>query len=99
MRGRRRVENKSIGIVRKMRSFGPLLPLAGLALAAPLEDCPGYKASNVEQSQTGLTADLTLAGEPCDVYGDDLPDLKLLVEHQTGKRSDYSPQLLLTLGR
>lgn len=99
MRERQRLGHKSIGIVKKMRSFGPLLPLAGLALAAPLEDCPGYKASNVEQSQTGLTADLILAGEPCDVYGNDLPDLKLLVEHQTGERCDYSSQPLLTLGR
>lgn len=70
-----------------MKSLGTLTLLATLARAASLEDCPGYKASNVVKSENGLTADLALAGEPCNVYGDDLPDLKLLVEHQTGKKN------------
>ena len=46
--------------------------------------CPGYAASNVQQSGSTLTADLTLAGSPCNAYGTDLTDLKLLVEYQTG---------------
>lgn len=50
----------------------------------PLTKCPGYKASNVKTTSTGLTADLTLAGAACDVYGDDLTDLTLEVSYDTG---------------
>ncbi|KAF9882435.1 alpha-glucosidase [Colletotrichum karsti] len=51
-----------------------------------LSKCPGYKASNVQTSSTGLTAELSLAGEPCDAYGTDLTDLTLTVEYQTDTR-------------
>jgi alpha-glucosidase len=50
----------------------------------PLASCPGYKASNVKTSNTGLTADLTLAGKACSVYGDDLTHLTLTVTYETG---------------
>lgn len=53
----------------------------GDALAA----CPGYTASNVKSTALGLTADLTLAGEACNVYGTDLKDLVLDVSYDTGK--------------
>ncbi|RYP38739.1 hypothetical protein DL767_002479 [Monosporascus sp. MG133] len=52
------------------------------ALAA----CPGYKASNVKTSALRLSADLTLAGEACDVYGTDLKDLVLEVSYDTDTR-------------
>ncbi|KUI60568.1 putative alpha/beta-glucosidase agdC [Cytospora mali] len=52
------------------------------ALAA----CPGYEASNVKTTPTGLTADLTLAGSACNVYGDDLQDLILEVTYETSTR-------------
>ncbi|KAH8899784.1 family 31 glycosyl hydrolase [Thozetella sp. PMI_491] len=78
-----------------MRAFGALL-LAGAASAAlivrdypsddPLVDCPGYKASNVQTTANGLTADLTLAGAACNVYGDDLKDLALTVTYETDSR-------------
>jgi alpha-glucosidase len=55
------------------------------ALAA----CPGYKASNVKTSASGLTAVLTLAGPACNAYGTDLTDLVLDVSYETGK----NPQL------
>jgi alpha-glucosidase len=48
--------------------------------------CPGYKASHVEESDNGLTAVLTLAGAPCNVYGNDIEVLKLKVEHQSANR-------------
>lgn len=48
--------------------------------------CPGYQASNVQISATGLTASLTLAGSPCNVYGTDIEDLILTVEYQTTSR-------------
>ena len=52
--------------------------------SASLENCPGYTASNVRKDGSTVTADLTLAGSACNVYGQDLMNLKLLVEYQTG---------------
>ena len=49
-------------------------------------DCPGYRASNVVTTDSTVTADLTLRGTACNVYGTDLTDLQLVVEYQTGKR-------------
>lgn len=49
-----------------------------------ISSCPGYKANNVKTSSSGLTADLTLAGAACNVYGTDITDLTLTVEYQTG---------------
>ncbi|KAM0550702.1 hypothetical protein ACHAPJ_008767 [Fusarium lateritium] len=63
-----------------------LLALGATVTAVTVDDCPGYKASNVKDTASGLTADLTLAGETCDVYGKDLVDLKLAVEYQTDQR-------------
>lgn len=51
----------------------------------PLTACPGYKASNVHTTATGLTADLKLAGKACNVYGTDLDHLILEVTYETGK--------------
>lgn len=49
--------------------------------------CPGYLATAVQPvGETGLRAHLTLAGQPCDVYGNDVHDLDLLVEYQTRSR-------------
>ncbi|KAJ3569944.1 hypothetical protein NPX13_g5907 [Xylaria arbuscula] len=70
-----------------MRLFSSsVLASASLALAASIDDCPGYTASDVVESDGKLTADLSLAGTACDVYGTDLTDLKLLVEYQTDSR-------------
>ena len=68
-----------------MLSTALLLGLVATSLvgAATVDDCPGYTVSNVEQGDQILTADLTLAGTACNVYGEDLTDLKLLVEYQT----------------
>ncbi|KAL7623189.1 hypothetical protein AAE478_006870 [Parahypoxylon ruwenzoriense] len=52
------------------------------ALAA----CPGYTASNVVKTASGLTADLKLAGEACNAYGSDLDDLILEVSYDTETR-------------
>ncbi|KAI9370990.1 glycosyl hydrolases family 31-domain-containing protein [Aspergillus egyptiacus] len=65
------------------------LPLVGAAVIGPRENsqsCPGYRASHIQERGNSLTADLTLAGEPCNTYGTDLKDLKLLVEYQTDQR-------------
>ena len=50
-----------------------------------LSACPGYKASNVHKTSTGMTASLSLAGAACNAYGTDLTDLTLTVEYQTGR--------------
>lgn len=63
-----------------------LLLLLSVAQAAEVGDCPGYKASSVKRTDSGLTADLKLAGKACDVYGDDIRDLRLIVEYQTDSR-------------
>ncbi|KAK0753835.1 glycoside hydrolase family 31 protein [Schizothecium vesticola] len=52
----------------------------------PQDVCPGYKATNVETSDSGFTADLRLAGPACSVYGNDVEDLTLLVKFQTADR-------------
>ncbi|KAI0179275.1 glycoside hydrolase family 31 protein [Hypoxylon sp. FL1284] len=52
----------------------------------PLTACPGYTASNVVTTASGLTADLTLAGDACNVYGTDLQDLTLEVSYETETR-------------
>jgi alpha-glucosidase len=48
--------------------------------------CPGYKASQVHEDEHGVTAVLTLAGEPCNVYGNDISVLNLKVEYQAANR-------------
>jgi alpha-glucosidase len=62
------------------------LALGSLARSVAAQDCPGYSASNVDKSDYGLTADLTLAGDACNLYGDDIKDLRLIVEYQTDSR-------------
>ncbi|KAI0437997.1 glycoside hydrolase family 31 protein [Xylaria telfairii] len=58
----------------------------GLSVADPLSACPGYSASNVKTTSSGLTAALTLAGKGCNVYGTDLKDLILEVSYDTDSR-------------
>lgn len=51
-----------------------------------LSSCPGYVAKNQHETRSGFYADLSLAGPACNVFGTDLPDLKLEVEYQTNDR-------------
>ncbi|OJJ45732.1 hypothetical protein ASPZODRAFT_133597 [Penicilliopsis zonata CBS 506.65] len=64
------------------------LALMGTALVSGAESqqCPGYKAFNVAETINSVTADLVLAGEPCNTYGTDLKNLKLLVEYESEDR-------------
>jgi alpha-glucosidase len=48
--------------------------------------CSGYKASNVVETSNSLSADLTLIGDGCNVYGHDIADLVLSVEYQAKER-------------
>lgn len=67
-----------------MKTWFVLPALVWTVYSASVEDCPGYTVSNVVESDGVLTADLSLAGDACNIYGMDLVDLKLLVEYQTG---------------
>ncbi|EHK97248.1 putative alpha/beta-glucosidase agdC [Glarea lozoyensis 74030] len=63
--------------------------VSGAALSrrqATSDSCPGYSASGVVQTATGLTADLTLAGAACNVYGNDIQNLKLTVNYDSDSR-------------
>ncbi|KAF2752757.1 putative alpha-glucosidase [Pseudovirgaria hyperparasitica] len=51
-----------------------------------LESCPGYTASNVLSSPNSLTAELSLSGDACNVYGTDIDSLLLTVTYETDKR-------------
>lgn len=50
-----------------------------------LDACPGYKASHVTTHGAQLTADLTLAGKACNVFGSDIEKLKLQVSYETSE--------------
>jgi alpha-glucosidase len=52
----------------------------------PQTVCPGYKASNVRHTDTGFTADLDLAGPPCNVYGNDVEHLNVSVRYHFDDR-------------
>ncbi|KAG0649653.1 Alpha-glucosidase [Hyphodiscus hymeniophilus] len=65
----------------------PLIPNINDPQAVNAQEvCPGYKASNVKQTTSGLTADLSLAGTACNVYGTDVDALSLTVEYQSDDR-------------
>lgn len=55
--------------------------------AAPnAQRCPGYKATGIQYKANGFTADLNIAGANCQAFGNDIANLKLLVEYQTQDR-------------
>jgi len=49
-----------------------------------LDACPGYSATNINTRHDGLTADLVLLPNPCNVFGNDIPKLSLNVVYETG---------------
>ncbi|KAH7552291.1 glycosyl hydrolases family 31-domain-containing protein [Bipolaris maydis] len=77
-------------VTKGLLALGSAIPaLAGSLVprqSTPLDDCPGYAVSNVQNDGSRVTADLTLAGTACNAYGEDLTDLKLEVEYQTEDR-------------
>jgi hypothetical protein len=58
-------------------------------LPRPAAQCPGYRATNIVQGDSYLTADLLLMGN-CSSHSKDVENLRLLVEYQTGKRNQSS---------
>jgi alpha-glucosidase len=51
---------------------------------ALLDACPGYNATNVKADGPRLSANLILAGKPCNVFGNDIKVLNLTVVYETG---------------
>lgn len=52
----------------------------------PQNACHHHRVSNVKEHKYGLTADLDLQGRECNVYGRDVPELRLVVEYQAKDR-------------
>ena len=50
-----------------------------------VNSCPGYVARNIRTTRSSLTADLALAGKPCNVFGQDIPSLQLSVVYEDGR--------------
>ncbi|KAK4627842.1 Alpha-glucosidase [Fulvia fulva] len=65
-----------------------LTPIIYDNTAPDAQKCPGYKASNQEDTAQGFTAHLTIAGANCQAYGNDISDLLLEVQYQTMNRLD-----------
>lgn len=63
--------------------------------------CPGYKATQLQETDGGISAILTLAGAPCNVYGNDVDVLNLRVEYQSKDRLavNISPAYLVNQTR
>lgn len=59
-------------LVAAVRGFESDIPIDNL--------CKGYSLSNLFWTSCGIQADLDLIGEGCDVYGPDVPRLKLEVD-------------------
>jgi len=51
---------------------------------AVLDGCPGYNATSVNVDGPRLSAKLVLAGAPCNVFGNDIKVLDLVVDYETG---------------
>jgi alpha-glucosidase len=65
------------------RTIGRLASRQSTSLDA-IDSCPGYSATNIKTTPFSLTADLTLAGKPCNVFGQDIVGLKLSVLYEDG---------------
>ena len=75
---------------------GHVVALASATTTDPkvLDACPGYAAQNVIDRGHQLTADLTLNGKACDVFGKDIEKLKLEVTYESSKPECTSSRLL-----
>lgn len=61
-----------------------IVAVACVKAVATTTPCPGYTAKNVKKTASTLTADLTLAGKGCNIYGVDIPELRLEVTYDDG---------------
>lgn len=54
--------------------------------------CPGYKATDIRTSNTGMTAILQLNGKPCQAYGNDIEALAFSMSYQAQDRLNVKIQ-------
>ncbi|TKA61584.1 hypothetical protein B0A49_12264 [Cryomyces minteri] len=80
------VRTSVLGAITACLAAASASPLLDLVARQSSASCPGYKASNVKQTDNSLSADLTLAGPACNIYGTDLTNLVLNVEYETNDR-------------
>ncbi|RDX50567.1 hypothetical protein OH76DRAFT_1512787 [Lentinus brumalis] len=55
-------------------------------LSHNVSSCPGYTLSSLQETDTGLTAQLNLAGDACNAFGHDVANLTLQVTYDTETR-------------
>ncbi|CZR56255.1 uncharacterized protein PAC_06143 [Phialocephala subalpina] len=63
----------------------PLCLNIALTIIEEVSSCPGCTASSVQTSDTGISADLSLAGS-CNAYGTNLQNLRMTVNYQTKRQ-------------
>ncbi|OCH87273.1 hypothetical protein OBBRIDRAFT_169586 [Obba rivulosa] len=51
-----------------------------------VSSCPGYTLTNLKESASGITARLSLAGDACNAFGQDIANLTLEVTYDTQTR-------------
>ncbi|KDR73230.1 hypothetical protein GALMADRAFT_251812 [Galerina marginata CBS 339.88] len=51
-----------------------------------VSNCPGYQLNSLKESNTGLTARLSLKGAACNAFGADVSDLTIEVTYETSSR-------------
>jgi hypothetical protein len=66
-------------------------------LLAGTRECPGYIASNVQSTESSVTADLRLAGPACNIYGKDMSDLRFKAEYQTGMSPSVAYEFMVLI--
>ncbi|KAH9974514.1 glycosyl hydrolases family 31-domain-containing protein [Russula compacta] len=49
-------------------------------------DCPGYTLDSLKEARNGFTAQLNLAGPPCNAFGKDILNLTIQVTYETASR-------------
>ncbi|RPD64745.1 hypothetical protein L227DRAFT_560555 [Lentinus tigrinus ALCF2SS1-6] len=55
-------------------------------LSHNVSSCPGYTLSSLQETETGLTAQLSLSGDACNAFGHDVVNLTLEVTYDTETR-------------
>lgn len=85
------VSSTRFSLIIMMRLYMGLLTAASLLFPAQSADCPGYNVVAASDNGHTLHADLTMSGPACNIYADDLPNLKLEVEYETCKLVPFCP--------
>jgi hypothetical protein len=77
--------SRALAARQSTESQGPKFIPSPVEHSADVSLCQGYRAENVQESDTGLDATLQLIGEPCKAFGTDYQTLNLSVRYETGE--------------